>query len=213
MRLLRALPLAVVSLLVLAAVPVCDARACDSGNGVTYSVTGQVPFVPWKIHRSGGELPTAPLILYWIPASADDFRHSDLLTSRALAAYVAQCVALEVVTSDDTETLARLDIDGPWPAAVLVDAWGVVVGRVTGEKGLLRAGDVEKMMHDGIRAREEALNAALDDAPKKISAGDRDSGVAIYRRVWMQRCVFPRHGREAERALKKLGVAVVAAAN
>jgi hypothetical protein len=60
------------------------------------------------------------------------------------------------------------------------------------------------------RAREESLNANLDAAPKKISAGDRDSGVAIYRRVWMQRCVFPRHGREAERAMKKLGVDVVA---
>jgi hypothetical protein len=60
------------------------------------------------------------------------------------------------------------------------------------------------------RAREESLNANLDAAPKKISAVDRDSGVAIYRRVWMQRCVFPRHGREAERAMKKLGVDVVA---
>ena len=42
-----------------------------------------------------------------------------------------------------------------------------------------------------MRAREESLNADLDDAPKKISAGNRDFGVAIYRRVWMQRCVFP----------------------
>jgi len=127
-----------------------------------------------------------------------------------LASYVAQCVALEVVTSDDSETLARLEVNGPLPAAVLIDAWGVVVGRVAGEKGLLRANDVETMVRDGMRAREEALNVALDDAPKKISAGDRELGVAIYRRVWMQRCVFPRHGREAERALKKLGVAVVA---
>jgi len=197
MRLLRALPLAVVSLLI-------------CGDAQPFSAASEVAFVPWKIHRSGDELPAAPLILYWIPSSADDFRHSDLLTSRALASYVAQCVALEVVTADDSEMLHKLGVEGPLPAAVLVDGWGVVVGRIAGEKGLLRAIDVETMVRDGMRAREAALNEALDDAPKKISAGDRDLGVAIYRRVWMQRCVFPRHGREAERALKKLGVALVA---
>lgn len=192
MRLMRALPLAVVSLLLSAAAP------------------SDVAFVPWKIHHAGEALPASPLVLYWAPASGDDFRHSDLLISHALASYAAQCVAMEVVTSDDAAMLARLAIDGPLPAAVLVDAWGVVVGRVAGSKGMLRASDVEKMMHDAMRAREESLNADLDDAPKKISAGDRDHAVAIYRRVWMQRCVFPRHGREAERAMKKLGVDVVA---
>src|SRR3954454_51070 len=191
MRLMRVLPLAVVSLLLSAAAP------------------SDVAFVPWKIHRAGEGVPASPLVLYWAPASADDFRHSDLLTSRALASYAAQCVAMEVVTSDDAAMLAKLAVDGPLPAAVLVDAWGVVLARVAG-KGSLRAADVEKMMHDAIRTREESLNADLDAAPKKISAGDRDSGVAIYRRVWMQRCVFPRHGREAERAMKKLGVDVVA---
>jgi hypothetical protein len=195
MRLMRVLPLAVVSLLISAAV-----------NGAA----SDVAFVPWKIHRAGEGLPASPLVLYWVPASADDFRHSDLLTSRALGSYAAQCVALEVVTSDDAAMLTKLSIDGPLPAAVLVDAWGVVAGRVAGTKGSLRAADVEKMMHDAMRTREESLNAALDDAPKKISAGDRELAVAIYRRVWMQRCVFPRHGREAERAMKKLGVDVVA---
>jgi len=192
MRLMRVLPLAVVSLLISAAAP------------------ADVTFVPWKIHRASEQAPASPLILYWVPASADDFRHSDLLTSRVLASYAAQCVALEVVTSDDAAMLAKLAIDDPLPAAVLVDAWGVVVGRVAGAKGSLRAADVEKMMRDAMRAREESLNADLDDAPKKISAGDRELAVAIYRRVWMQRCVFPRHGREAERAMKKLGVDVVA---
>ena len=192
---MRVVPLAVVSLLISAAV-----------NGAA----SDVAFVPWKIHRAGEGLPASPLILYWVPASADDFRHSDLLTSRTLASYAAQCVALEVVTSDDAAMLAKLAIDGPLPAAVLVDAWGAVAGRVAGTKGSLRAADVEKMTHDALRTREESLNADLDDAPKKISAGDRELGIAIYRRVWMQRCVFPRHGREAERAMKKLGVDVVA---
>src|SRR3954447_10411748 len=192
MRLVRVLPLAVVSLLLSAAAP------------------SDVAFVPWKIHRAGEGLPASPLILYWVPASADDFRHSDLLTSRALASYAAQFVALEVVPPDDAAMLARLAVDGPLPAAVLVDAWGVVTGRVAGAKGSLRAAGVEKKMREAVRTREESLNADLDDAPKKISAGDRDLAVAIYRRVWMQRCVFPRHGREAERAMKKLGVDVVA---
>ena len=193
MRLSRALPLALLPLLFLAAASVCDARACDYGNGGAE----QSAFVPWKIHRPGDELPSAPLVLYWIPASADDFRHSDLLTSRTLGSYVAQCVALEVVTSDDSEMLDKLGVDGPLPAAVLIDGWGVVVGRIAAEKGVLRAVDVETMVRDGMRAREAALNDALDDAPKKISAGDRELGVAIYRRVWMQRCVFRRIERAA----------------
>jgi len=206
MRMSRALPLAVLPLLFLAAASVCDARACDYGNGAAE----QSAFVPWKIHRPGDELPSAPLVLYWIPSSAEDFRRSDLLTSRTLASYVAQCVALEVVTADDSKLLDKLGVEGALPAAVLVDGWGIVIGRIAGEKGVLRAIGVETMVRDGMRAREAALNDALDDAPKKISAGDRELGVAIYRRVWLQRCVFPRHGREAERALKKLGVAVVA---
>src|SRR5258706_9026198 len=89
MRLMRALPLAVVSLLFSAAAP------------------SDVAFVPWKIHGASEELPVSPLVLYWVPASADDFRHSDLLTSRVLASYAAQCVALEVVRSDDAAMLTK----------------------------------------------------------------------------------------------------------
>src|SRR5947209_20089567 len=133
MRLMRVLPLALVSLLISAA------------------ASSDIAFVPWKIHRAGEALPASPLILYWVPASADDFRHSDLLTSRTLASYAAQCVALDVVTSDDAAMLAKLAIDGPPPAAVLVDVWGVVVGKVTGSKGSLRAVDVDRMMRDAMR--------------------------------------------------------------
>src|SRR3954453_19125542 len=117
MRLMRVLPLAVVSLLISAA------------------ASSDVAFVPWKIHRAGEGLPASPLVLYWVPASADDFRHSHLLSSRALASYAAQCVALEVVPPDDAAMLAKLAIDAPLPAAVLVDAWGVVVGRGAGGEG------------------------------------------------------------------------------
>src|SRR3954451_21708991 len=133
MRLMRVLPFALVSLLISAA------------------ASSDVAFVPWKIHRAGERVPASPLILYWVPASADDFRHSDLLTSRALASYAAQCIALEVVTSGDAAMLAKLAIDRPLPAAVLVDAWGIVAGKVVGSNGLLRANDVEKMMREAMR--------------------------------------------------------------
>jgi hypothetical protein len=76
---------------------------------------------------------------------------------------------------------------------------------------MLRAASVDKLLRDTIHASEESLDRDLDDAPKKLSVGDREGAVALYRRVWEHRCLFPRHAREAERALKKLGVPLVVA--
>src|SRR6185436_12902692 len=127
---------------------------------------------------------------------------------RPLTTYPPQCVAMSVVQADDAETIARLGAADKLPVAVLAGEDGRVIGVVDNDRGALRAADVDKLLRDTIAARGEGLNRDLDDAPKK----QRDEAVVLYRRVWEQRCLFPRHAREAERALKKLGVRVVVAA-
>jgi hypothetical protein len=184
-----------------------SAPAAGSGG-----LASNVVFVPWKILHRGDTLPAGMLVLYWIPASPDELRHSELLTYRPLTTYSPQCVAMSVVRADDEETIARLDAAGKLPIAMLTAEDGSVLGSVTNERGALRAAAVDKLLRDTIAAREVWLGRALDDAPKKLGAGQRDAAVALYRRVWEQRCLFPRHGREAQRALKKLGVPPVAVA-
>ena len=191
------------AILTLALVP---ARAAGDGG-----LTSNVVFVPWKILKSGEAPPAAPLILYWIPRSSDEFRHSELLTYRPLTTWPTQCVAMSVVRAEDEEMIARLHAGGKLPVAVLVDEDGAVIGVVDNEHGVLSAPAVDKLLRDTVRGREEALDRDLDDAPKKLGVGDREGAVALYRHVWEQRCLFPRHAREAERALRKLGVPLVAA--
>ncbi|MEK6374396.1 MAG: hypothetical protein AABO58_17045 [Acidobacteriota bacterium] len=199
-----AVPMLAAAFLTLALVP-----AQVAGGG---GLTSNVVFVPWKILDQGESPPAGMLVLYWIPASRNEFRHSELLTYRPLTTYSPQCVAMSVVRVDDQKTIARLDAGGKLPIAVLTGEDGSVLGSVENEKGALHAAAVDKLLRDTITAREASLDRDLDDAPKKLDAGNRDAAVALYRRVWEQRCLFPRHAREAERALKKLGVPPVAVA-
>lgn len=170
--------------------------------------SGPVSFVPWKVLMPGNPPVKAPLTLFWIPASKDDFKHSDLLFSRSLTAFASQCVAMHVIRSDDAAMIERLGVAGALPAAVLVDGDGKQVGKVGNERGALRVSAVERLVRDHLRAREATLDAQLDDARKKNLAGDRDAAVSTYRAIWDQRCVAPRKAREAQRELKKLGISV-----
>lgn len=192
-----ALSAAAAALLTLA---LASAQAADHDG-----LASNTSFVPWKVLNAGDPPPAAVLLLYWIPRSRDDFRRSELLTYRPLTMYAPQCVALTVVQANDEPTIARLGAAGKLPIAVLTTADGHVVGVAENERGALRAAAVDKLLRDAIHARELAFDHDLDDAPNKLAAGDRDSAIILYRRVWEQRCLFPRHGREAERALRKLG--------
>lgn len=169
---------------------------------------GPVSFVPWKVIAPGESPAKAPLTLCWIPASRTDFKHSELLFSRPLTSYASQCVAMHVIRADDAAMIDKLGVAGALPVAVLLDGDGKQLGKVDNDRGALKVAAVEKLVRDQLRAREAVLDARLDDARKKAVAGDRDSAVAAYRSIWDLRCVFPRKAREAERELKKLGIAV-----
>jgi hypothetical protein len=64
---------------------------------------------------------------------------------------------------------------------------------------------VEKMVRDAVRTRETEVGAQLDEAARRLGRGERDAAVSLYRSVYEERCLCPRAGREAQRALKRLG--------
>ena len=123
--------------------------------------------------------PRAQLVLYWLPASRDDMRHSELLTSRALTLYSTQCVAMHVVRPDDFERLAHLGANGKAPLVLLVDAEGREVTHVDQEAGALRIATVEKMLRDQLRGLEDEAERSIDEArrmarQRRARSCDRD---------------------------------------
>jgi hypothetical protein len=162
-----------------------------------------VVFVPWRVLDHADAPSSAIMILFWIAAEPEELKHSDLAHSRALMSYAARCVGMDVVRADDKARLERLGAT-ELPLAVLAEADGSVIGRVGAGAQPLRASDVENLVRSAFDAREAAARSQLDDARKKVEAGDRDGALRIYERVASQRCAFPRLAKEAERALRKI---------
>jgi hypothetical protein len=171
-------------------------------------LSGPVSFVPWKVLMPGDVPTAAPMTLFWIPASADDFKHSEMLFSRALSAYAGQCVGMSVIRADDASMIEKLGVAGKLPVAVLVNVDGKQVAEVDNEHGTLRVGAVERVVREQLRACETDIDARLDEARRKAEAGDRAAAVVTYKSVWGMRCVAPRKARTAQRELKKLGIEV-----
>ena len=154
--------------------------------------------VPWKIMQPDETLRT-PLVLFWLPASPDELRRSELLTSDELTFFSSRCVAMRVVRSDDRELLEKLGAGGE-AEVILADSEGTVLARSDAHK----AAEVEEMVRAELDRRSSEADEQLDDAREKADAGETDAAVELYRAVWDQRCVCPRQGRDAHRALRKL---------
>ena len=201
----------------LLAVPFAHATCGGGGGGGMGGMNpggmgqmGQAPpprvyLVPWRLVGAPEAPPPTALTLYWFPASYSD---TDLRESRMLTLYTSQCVGMEVVKPDDASTIAKYEVTGKLPAAILVADDGKVVAHVDAENGHVKLSRVENMIHDAIFERETALETQLDDARKKADSGDKDGAIAVYQKVWEQRCVAPKKGRAAQKGLKKLGVEV-----
>lgn len=161
-------------------------------------------FVPWKVLNPGEAPPRAQLIVYWLPASRDDMRHSELLTSRTLTLFSSQCVAMQVVRPDDFERVAKLGANGRAPVVLLLDGDGRELTHIDNEAGALRIATIERIVRDEVRSREEEADKLLDLA----RTSEKNAAIAMYRRVFDQRCLLPRQARTAQRALRKLGIDV-----
>ena len=161
-------------------------------------------FVPWKVLNPGDEPLKSDLVLYWIPSSRDEMRRSPLLTSRPLAIYSTQCVGMQLIRPDDEDRIELLGAKDALPMAVLVSSSdGKVVARVGAP---FRASEVEKMVRDTLVAWDSDADQLLDDARSMVASGDREGAIVNYRRVCAQRCLFPRKAKDAQKALRRLGV-------
>lgn len=175
-----------------------------SGAGLLRAEDPRVALVPWEV-LDAGEPVDAPLILYWIPASAEELRRSELLTSYDLTLYSARCVAMRVVRFNDRTRLTRLGVDDDVPMVVLTDRGGRELGRVESEDGALWVTEVEELVRRELDRRTVEADAQLDRAREYADAHDDEAAVALYERVWESRCLCPRQARDAKRALRKLG--------
>jgi hypothetical protein len=159
--------------------------------------------VPWKVLEPGEDV-DAPLVLFWIPSSSDELRRSPLLSSNELTLYSSRCVAMRVVRLNDGARLAKLNVAAQLPFAVLAEKGGHVISAIENDRGALNVFDVEDVVREALDARSEDAEMKLDEAQKLSEKGDVDAALALYREVWEERCVCPRQGREAQKALKKL---------
>src|SRR5262245_24531623 len=176
------------------------------GGGAMAEVVYQVP---WKLLNGGEKMDAGGLVLYWFPASENEFKNSSMRNSRALTLYASQCVTMGV--ADIGQPLGKqFAVDEKAPVAVLAQADGKIIGKMPGDTdGKLRVGKVEKLLETEMKQRksgvDESMNAAKDAAKK----GDKDAAIAQYKTVLDQQCLFPKQAKDAAKELKKLGVAGV----
>jgi hypothetical protein len=163
-----------------------------------------VSLVPWHVVEPDAEV-DAPLALFWVPASVDELRRSELLTSDDLTLFSSQCVAMRVVQLNDVARVAALQADAELPVAVLTDRAGEIVGRIESDRGVLSVDEVEDLVRDELDRRAAEQEALLARARQLAEANDVEAAVTIYRSVWEERCVCPRQGRSARKALRRLG--------
>jgi tetratricopeptide (TPR) repeat protein len=191
----------------------CGGGGGGGGGGMSNSSGGgganaPVYVVPWKVH-SPKDPPAKGLVLYWFPASENEWKNSSLRASRTLSLYASQCVTMEVGTKQ-TPNAEKIIGDSMLPVAVLTTADGTSVSRLENKDGKLRVAEVEKLVDTEMKQRESALDGEMKDAAAKVKAGDKDEAIKLYRAVLDQKCLFPKKARDAAKELKKLGVTEIA---
>jgi tetratricopeptide (TPR) repeat protein len=164
--------------------------------------------VPWKIYKAQ-DVPATGLVLYWFPASQNEIKNSSLKESRTLSVYASQCVAMEVA---DTRipNADKLVGESQLPIAVLATPDGTPVKKIENTNGKLKVGEVEKLVEGEMKLREDGLTAQINEAARKVKAGDTEGAIKIYKTVAEQKCLFPKKAKDAAKELKKLGVEVAA---
>ena len=175
-----------------------------SGGGGAGSSAPQVYYVPWKIRSEKDAAPSAGLVLYWFPATADEIKRSSMRASRLLSLYATQCIAMQM--AEYSSPLGQQLIgDSKPPVAVLATYDGKAVNKVENTAGKLKVELVEKMVQAEVKQRETALDERLKAAKQKVTAGDSDGATKEYLAVVSEKCMFPKKAKDATNELKKLG--------
>jgi tetratricopeptide (TPR) repeat protein len=180
-----------------------------SNGGGGGGANAPVYVVPWKVHTAK-DPPAKGLVLYWFPASENEWKNSSLRESRTLSVYASQCVNMEVGTRQ-TPNAEKIIGDSKLPVAVLTTAEGVSVSRIENKDGKLKVLDVEKLVDTEMKQRENGVTEQMNEAGRKVKAGDNEGAIKLYRAVLDQKCLFPKKAKDAAKELKKLGVTEIAA--
>jgi tetratricopeptide (TPR) repeat protein len=203
-------------LIVLFALSPAWATCGGGGGGGTGGVAGgasnegpapTVYKVPWKLWEAR-TAPNKGLVLYWFPASQNEYDKSSLRASRILTVYSAQCVAMTIADAKQPE-LQPIIGDSAIPVAVLANADGSPIKKVENTSGKLKVDQIEKLLEGEMKQRETALDTQLKSAKEKIKAGDNDGAIALLKPVAQEKCLFPKKAKDAAKELKKLGVAEI----
>jgi tetratricopeptide (TPR) repeat protein len=216
MKSLNTRPLALALVLILASYPVfatCGGGGGGGGGGMSSGgsnggMSPPVYHVPWKI-RKQDDPANGGLVLYWFPASKEELQKSSLRESRVLSLYASQCISMELADRN-TPGAEKLLGESKVPVAVLATPDGVPVSKIENKDGRLKVTEVEKLVENEVKKREDALDTNLKDAKDKAKAGDSATAIQLLRGVVEQKCMFPKKAKEAAKELKKLGVTEVA---
>ncbi len=204
---LAARVLASVLVTLITAAPVWATCGGGGGGGVGGMSGGgaspTVYYVPWKV-REPKDPPALGLILYWFPASKEEYKKSSLRASRPLSLYAAQCISMELA-DDRVPNAQNLVGESTLPVAVLTTSDGTLVTKVENTAGKLKVEQLEKAVAAEVKTREAALDSRLKEAREKAAAGDNATAIKLYQSLVEQKCMFPKKAKEAARELKKLG--------
>ena len=168
--------------------------------------------VPWRVRAP--EMPplSEGLVVYWFPSSVQEVQKSSLRTSRLLTLYASECVAMEIVDVA-TPLGQKLAPDAKLPIAVLATHDGSLIGKAENKNGFLKVEQVEKLVDEEYKRRENQVESQLKAAKEHVKSGDNAGAVPIYKAVLEQKCLFPKKAKDAAKALKKLGVEVAGLAD
>jgi tetratricopeptide (TPR) repeat protein len=175
------------------------------GMGSGSAPTEQTYHVPWRVITPQDAPVSAGLILYWLPTGPEELKKSSLLNSRTLSLYASQCVTMGVVDSR-TPMGQKLVAGETLPVAVLATPDGTTVAKAENQNGYLKVDQVEKLVENEMKKREDAVKERLESAKSKAKSGDNQTAIQEYRAVLDQKCLFPNRAKDAAKALKKLGV-------
>ncbi|MDT4896941.1 MAG: hypothetical protein QOH25_2018 [Acidobacteriota bacterium] len=209
-------PLALALILILASYPAfatCGGGGGGGGGGMSSGgsnggMSPPVYHVPWKV-RKQNDPPNNGLVLYWFPSSKEELQKSSLRESRVLSLYASQCISMELADGN-TPAAEKLLGESKVPVAVLATPDGLPVSKIENKDGRLKVAEVEKLVENEVKKREDALDTNLKDARDKAKAGDNTAAIQLLRGVLEQKCMFPKKAKEAAKELKKLGVTEVA---
>jgi len=103
--------------------------------------------VPWRVLKTGDAPLTSPIIVYWFPATPDEMNRSELVQSRNLVLYSAQCIGMQLVKPEDNDTATKWNVTADKrPIAILVSD-GKEVARVNSDHGSLPSSQIENAIH------------------------------------------------------------------